>query len=70
MSTHPVDGGRVWSHVSDVLHNSDAACDIAAVQAEGMQYVTTAFLAHLACGHVGDAAMQLIAQALKCTGTC
>ena len=28
-----------------------------------MQYVTTAFLAHLAYGHCGDAAMQLIAQA-------
>ena len=31
MSTHPVDDGRVWSHVSDVLHNNDVACDIAAV---------------------------------------
>ena len=31
MSNHPVDDGRVWSHDSDVLHNSDAACDIAAV---------------------------------------
>ena len=31
MSTHPVDDGRVWSHLSDVLHNNDAACEIAAV---------------------------------------
>ena len=28
MSTHPVDDGPAWSHVSDVLHNNDAACDI------------------------------------------
>ena len=36
MHTHPADDGRVWSHVSDVLHNNDAACEIAAVQNEGM----------------------------------
>ena len=63
LSTDPVDDGRVWSHVSDVLHNNDAACEIAAVQNEGVEYVTTAFMAHLANGHCGDAAMQLIAQA-------
>ena len=68
ISTHPVDDGRVWSHVSDVLHNNDAACDIAAVQSEGMEYVTTAFLAHLAYGHCGDSAMRLIA--LNCMGMC
>ena len=62
MPTHPVDDGLVWSHVSDVLHNNEAACEIAAVQPEGMEYVTTAFMAHLAYGHCGDAAMQLIAQ--------
>ena len=36
---------------------------IAAVQPEGMEYVTTAFLAHLAYEHCGDAAMKPIAQA-------
>ena len=51
-----------------MLHNHDVACDIAAVQSEGMQYVTTAFLAHLAYGHCGDAAMQLIAQAPELYG--
>ena len=67
MHTHPVDDGRVWSHMSDVLHNK-AACEIAAVQNEGMEYVTTAFMAHLAYGHCGDAAMQLIAQAHELYG--
>ena len=28
MSMHPVDNGRVWSHVLDVLHNNDAACAV------------------------------------------
>ena len=60
MNTHPVDDGRVWSHVSDELHNNDAACDIAAVQSEGMEYVSTA-LAHLAYGHCADADMQFMA---------
>ena len=68
MRAHPVDDGRVWSHVSDALHSNDAACEIAAVQSERMEYVTTAFLAHLACGHYGDAAMQLIAQAPELYG--
>ena len=68
LSTHPVDDGRVWSHVSDVLHNNDAACEIAAVQNEGMEYVTTAFMAHLAYGHGGDATIQLIAQAPELYG--
>ena len=58
----------VWSHVSDVLHNNDAACEVAAVQNDGMEYVTTAFMAHLAYGHCGDAAMQLIAHALELCG--
>ena len=68
MSTHPVDDGRVWSHVSGVLHNNDAACDIAVVQSEGMEYVTTAFVSHLAYGHCVDATMQLIAQAPELYG--
>ena len=68
MSTHRVDDGRVWSHMSDVLHNIEAACEIAAVQSEGMEYVTTAFMAHLAYGHYGDAGMQLIAQAPELYG--
>ena len=68
MHTHPVDDGRVWSHMSDVLHNNEAACEIAAVQNEGMEYVTTAFMAHLAYGHCGDAVMQLIAQAPELYG--
>ena len=68
MNTHPVHDGRVLSHVSDVLHNNDVACDIADVQSEGMDYVTTAFLAHLTYGHCGDAAMQLIAQAPELYG--
>ena len=68
MHTHPVDDGRVWSHMSDVLHNNETACEIAVVQHEGMGYVTTAFMAHLAYGHCGDAAMQLIAQAPELYG--
>ena len=68
MRTHPVDDGRVWSHMSDMLHNNDAACEIAAVQNEGIEYVTTAFMAHLAYGCCGDAAMQLIAQAPELYG--
>ena len=51
-----------------VLHNNEAACEIAVVQSEGMEYVNTAFLAHLANGHCGDAAMQLIAQAQELYG--
>ena len=51
-----------------MLHNNEAACEIAAVQNEGMEYVTTAFMAHLAYGHCGDAAMQLIAQAPELYG--
>ena len=30
-SSQPVDDGRMWSHISDVLHNNDVACDIAAM---------------------------------------
>ena len=40
----------------------------ASAQSEGMEYVTTAFLAHLVYGHCGDAAMQLIAQAPELYG--
>ena len=68
MHTHPVSDGLVWSHMSDVLNNNEAACGIAAVQQEGMEYVTIAFMAHLAYGHCGDAAMQLIAQAPELYG--
>ena len=42
---------------------------IAAVQQpEGMDYVSTAFLAHLAYGYCGDAAMRLIAKASELYG--
>ena len=68
MSAHPVDDGRVWSHMHVVLHNNDAACEIRAVQSEGMEYVTTAFLAHLAYGHCGDAAVHLVPKAPKLYG--
>ena len=63
MHQHPVDVDRVWTHISNVLHNSDAACEVNALQPEDMEYVTTAYLAHLAYGHCGEAAMKLIAQA-------
>ena len=65
---HPVDDGSVWIHVSDVSHNNDVACEVAAIQPEDMEHVTTAFLARLAYGHCGDAAMKLIAQAPKLFG--
>ena len=51
-----------------MLHNNYAACQIAAVRNEGVAYVTTAFMARLAYGHCGDAAMQLIAQAPELYG--
>lgn len=45
------------------------ACDIAALQhPKGMEYVSTSFLAHLACGHCGDTAMWLIAKASELYG--
>ena len=68
MSTHPVDDDRVWMHISDALHNNDAACDIAAIQPEGIEYVTTTFPAHLTYGPCVDAAMKLIAHAPKLFG--
>ena len=37
-------------------------------QPEGMDYVSTAFLAHLAYGHCGDAAMRLFAKASELYG--
>ena len=69
MRTHPVDNGLVWTDVTDVLKNDTAIREIAAVQQpEGMDYVSTAFLAHLAYGHCGDAAMRLIAKASELYG--
>ena len=49
LSTHPVDDGRGWSNMSDVPHNNDRACNIAAVQNEGMEYVTTLFVLESRC---------------------
>ena len=64
MRSHHVDNGLVWTDVTDALKKNTAIREIAAVQQpEGMEYVSTAFLAHLACGHCGDAAMRLIAKA-------
>ena len=37
-------------------------------QPEGMDYMSTAFLAHIAYGHCGDVAMRLIAKASKLYG--
>ena len=69
MRSHPVDNGLTWTDVTDVLKNDTAICEIAAVQQpEGMDYVSTAFLAHLAYGHCGDAAMCLIARASELYG--
>ena len=52
-----------------MLKNDTDACEIAAVQhPEGMEYVSTAFLAHLAYGHCGNAAMRLIAEASELYG--
>ena len=64
MLSHPVDNGLLWIDVKDVLKNDTAIREIAVVQQpEGMDYMSTAFLAHLAYGHCGDAAMRLIAKA-------
>ena len=61
MRSHSVDNGLVCTDVTDVLKNDTAVREIAAVQQpEDMEYVSTAFLAHLAYGHCGDAAMRLI----------
>ena len=69
MRSHPVDDGLVWTDVTDVLKNNTAIREIAAVQQpEGMDYVSTAFLAHLAYGHCGDAAMRLIVKASELYG--
>ena len=49
MRSHPVDNGLTWTNVTDVLKNDIAIREIASVQQpEGMDYVSTAFLAHLA----------------------
>ena len=69
MRSHPVDNGLTWTDVTDVLKNDTAIREIAAVQQpEGMDYVSTAYLAHLAYGHCGDAAMRLIAKASELYG--
>ena len=69
MRSHPVDNGLTWTDVTYVLKNDTAIREIAAVQQpEGMDYVSTAFLAHLTYGHCGDAAMRLIAKASKLYG--
>ena len=65
----PLNDGRVWTHVTDVLRSNEAACVIAAVQQpEGKDYVSTAFLAQLDHGHCGDPAMRSITQALELYG--
>ena len=67
--SHPVDIGLVWTNITDALKNDTAIREIAEVQQpEGMDYVSTAFLAHLAYGHCGDAAMRLIAKASQLYG--
>ena len=69
MRSHPFDNGLTWTDVTDVLKNDTAIREIAAVpQSEGMDYVSTAFLAHLAYGHCVDAAMRLIAKASELYG--
>ena len=69
MRSHPVDDGRERTDVTDVLKNDTAIREIAAVQQpEGMDYVSTVFLVHLAYGHCGDAAMRLIAKASELFG--
>ena len=63
-------GQRSWfTTVTDALKNDTAIHEIAAVQQpEGMDYVSIAFLAHLAYGRCGDAAMRLIAKASELYG--
>ena len=40
------------------------ACNVAAIgRLVGVEYAATACLAHLACGHCGDAVMRMIVQA-------
>ena len=69
MRSHPVDDVIVWTDVTDVLKNDTGTREIAAVQQPGgMEYVSTAFQAHLAYGHCGDAAMRLIAKASELYG--
>ena len=69
MRSIPVDDGLVWTDVTDVLKNDPDACETAEVQQpEGMEYVSTAFLAHLAYGHCGDAAMCFIAKSSQLYG--
>ena len=69
MRSHPVDNGLTWTDVTDALKNDTAIREIAAVQQpEGMDHVSTAFLAHMAYGHCGDAAMCLISKASELYG--
>ena len=69
MCSHPVDNGLTWTDVANVLKNDTAIREIATVQQlECMDYVSTAFLAHLAYGHCGDAAIRLIAKASELYG--
>ena len=69
MRSHPVASGLVWTDVTDVLKNNTAIREIAAVQhPKGMDYVSTAFLARMAYGHCGDAAVRLIAKASELYG--
>ena len=59
----------MWTDITDVLKNNADTCKIVAMQQpKGMDYVSTAFLAHLAYGHCGDAAMHLIAKASELYG--
>ena len=69
MQSFPAENGLSLTDVTDVLKNDTHACEIAAVQKpEGMEYISTAFLTHLAYGHCGDAAIRLIAKASEFYG--
>lgn len=69
MRATPADDGRVWTQVTDVLHINETACNIAVIRRPvGVDYVSTAFLAHMAYGRCGDAVMRLIAQASELHG--
>ena len=67
--SQPVDNGLTWIDVTHVLKSDTAIREIAEMQQpEGMDYVSTAFLANLAYGRCGDAAMRLIAKASEMYG--
>ena len=66
---HTLSTGLVWADVPDVLKNDAEIRETAAVQhPAGVDYVFTAFVAHLAYGQCGDAALRLIAKALELCG--